>query len=310
MDFVLIGAGSAGKRHLKNLIAMKQTVKAIADPRFERQEKDGIQVYSDPEECLWEQANSRAVVISSPSQFHKPQFTTAVDSGAFAILVEKPIAITKEDASKMVYSSENLGVRAAVGNNWRYHDAFQSLMTSYYRNPLNMFSVLSSDNIRTWPAYRKDGCYMLDENYGGVGLTTAVHSIDMCVKLNGPALGVLGNMVGEWTDLDQSSWIRIYHANGAQSMILAKWATNQFFALSMINPAGGHASDMHAEEHKGTLAMMHYNLLKDFLKFAETGKRPKLLCDPREAYEGLVILYAAMQSFETNSLVEIERVEE
>lgn len=309
MEFVVIGTGNAGKRHLQNLIAMKQKIVAIADPKFEPEERDGIKAYGDPELCLWEQANSRAVIIASPHQFHKPQFNMAVDSGAFSILVEKPIAVTKEEASSMVYASENLGVRAAVAHNWRYHEAYQDLLRIHRRQPLNMYSLLSSDDITEWPNWG-EGCYMLDKKYGGVGLTTSVHSIDMAVKLNGPALGVLGRIEGERHTLPQAIWIRIYHENGSQTMIMTLWGENTFFAQSLLNPSGGSASDLRAGKYQETTGLMHHNMLADFLKFSETGERPDLLCDPREAYEGLVILYATIQSVETESLVEILREEE
>jgi predicted dehydrogenase len=64
-----------------------------------------------------------AVVVSTPEGLHRHAAITAMKAGK-SVLVEKPIAITLEDADEMIKVSEETGVSLHVGYTRRYKDCF------------------------------------------------------------------------------------------------------------------------------------------------------------------------------------------
>lgn len=113
----IIGLGSIGMVHAKNLLAMGHTV-GVYDPDMKQQELD-INSASDVGMLLFA---SDAVVIASPSELHQEHIAACWQAGK-PVLVEKPIinaTITGPFEATLANATKN-GLTVMCGNNMRYH---------------------------------------------------------------------------------------------------------------------------------------------------------------------------------------------
>ena len=94
MRFILIGAGSIGRRHLQNLVTLGHEVAAIADPDPKRVDElraafPHAVCTGDEDKALEQRAD--AALICSPTACHIPQARKAIERGMH-IFIEKPLA--------------------------------------------------------------------------------------------------------------------------------------------------------------------------------------------------------------------------
>src|SRR2546430_2580059 len=111
MRFVVIGAGSIGQRHLKNLVALGHEVAAVFDPSPVRLDEvrplvgARCRLTADEGEAFDQGAD--ATLICSPTHRHLDQARAALRRG-WHVFVEKPLAHTLEgtDARSEEHTSE------------------------------------------------------------------------------------------------------------------------------------------------------------------------------------------------------------
>lgn len=77
-------------------------------------------------EALFEHAGIDAIVLALPPQFHAEYAIRAMRSGK-DVLVEKPIALTVDDAQRAVAVARETGRIIMVGHVLRFHPAFEKL---------------------------------------------------------------------------------------------------------------------------------------------------------------------------------------
>jgi predicted dehydrogenase len=134
MDFGVVGCGRISQiMHLPNLDEIPDAnIHAIADPAenildamgekysVHHRYQDGIKLIREMSDKL------DAVVIATPPQTHRDIAVTALDAGLHTT-VEKPLALTKEDADALVAAAEENDAVAMVGYMKR-HDPTYRLM--------------------------------------------------------------------------------------------------------------------------------------------------------------------------------------
>lgn len=124
MDFIVVGVGWAGANHVKAIRAADARVAAIvdADEAHLREQADALVVeagYTDLREALEAEPDAEAVVVATPHDLHRPHTELAAAAGRH-VLVEKPIALTLEDADAMIEACDRAGVALMVGESLRY----------------------------------------------------------------------------------------------------------------------------------------------------------------------------------------------
>src|SRR3990167_2676404 len=155
MEFLVIGAGSIGQKHMANLWALNQSIVAVADPTIPDGEapthKHGmVRGYSDAEACIRAESKDRAVIIASPSKYHGAQALLAIDNGCRALLIEKPMTIKPEEAREVAEACKTYGVKAAVGHNFRFHKAYSEHIQKARRGQFPFLVWAASDAVKTW----------------------------------------------------------------------------------------------------------------------------------------------------------------
>jgi len=123
----VLGCGYWGSNHIRTLKALG-ALHAVADANAARaegfaSEQDCLAIAPD---ALFTRNDVDAVVMALPPQFHAATAEKAVANGK-DVLVEKPIALTVEDAERAVRAAEAAGRVFMVGHVLRFHPAFEKL---------------------------------------------------------------------------------------------------------------------------------------------------------------------------------------
>lgn len=132
LKFALVGLGRAARHHLMalrvqqkkgraELIAVADANQAAADKALHTHAKAyfrDVPIYASLGEIL-EHCQPDVVAITTPSGSHKTLAMEALAAGCH-LLVEKPIAMSSEDAREICEAAEKAGKRVALGHVYRY----------------------------------------------------------------------------------------------------------------------------------------------------------------------------------------------
>jgi len=129
----IIGIGILGTQHARNFNKHDNAdVVAVVDLMDTRAENMASEVdakaYKDFHEMLSKE-DVDVAVITTPDPFHKQPFLASVNAGVRAILCEKPLATTVDDAREMMEAADKAGVRVYV--NFANRFAFTCMATRY-----------------------------------------------------------------------------------------------------------------------------------------------------------------------------------
>lgn len=183
-DVLVVGSGSIGARHARNLTELGAKV-TLTDPDGERAtavaaDVGGRAVPFTPEVL----AEWRAVVIASPTTLHARQASEALAAGAH-VMVEKPVATNTDELGTI---EMNAG-RVMVAYNLRLHEACGRLMSLVEAGDVGDIA-----SARLWfgswlPDWRPNvdyrTTYSARADLGGGVLLDAIHEIDLLLWLGG-----------------------------------------------------------------------------------------------------------------------------
>jgi UDP-N-acetylglucosamine 3-dehydrogenase len=169
----LIGLGTMGRNHLRLLSSHEDArLVAIADPVADALEVAGTagsaQGYAEPLAMLAE-AELDAVVIASPTMTHRPLALAALERG-IAVLVEKPLAATPDEADRLVEAAKSSGVPLQVGHVERFNPAVLELGRLLKTGWLSTVYAITSRRAGPFPARIRDV---------GVTMDLATHDVDI-----------------------------------------------------------------------------------------------------------------------------------
>lgn len=194
MNILIVGAGSVGKRHLKNLISLGHTVGAM-DTRVDRLaevEQLCNRTFTSFTEALshpWD-----GVAVCSPPNFHIEQAKEIMGMG-FPILMEKPLSITLEEA---LYLNPYLHVPMLLGYTYRWWKPIQYLKTiideSALGNILNVRCCMAAhlEDWHPWEHYTE--FFMSHKSMGGGALLDESHILDLVLWIFGQPAYVSGKV--------------------------------------------------------------------------------------------------------------------
>jgi predicted dehydrogenase len=169
----LAGLGSMGRNHLRVLGARPRCrLVAVADPVGEvlaaAVAGSDARGFEDPLAMIAE-SDLDAVVIAAPTTAHLPLALAAIERG-IAILVEKPLAATVDDARAIVEAAAAAGVPVQVGHVERFNPAVLELGRLLAAGWLSTVYAITSRRAGPFPARIRDV---------GVTVDLATHDVDI-----------------------------------------------------------------------------------------------------------------------------------
>lgn len=193
INFVIIGTGMISVTHADAINSIENAVLlGVFDKNRERAEefadKFSIKTYASYEEVLSDPSVD-AVCICTPSGLHAEQSITALNHGK-NVVVEKPMALTKEDCDRVIETVEKTGKKLTVICQLRFADDVQLLKKLYSENAFGKVSLCDL-YMKYWrePSYYGDsvwrGTKALDG--GGALMNQGIHGIDLLLYITGGA---------------------------------------------------------------------------------------------------------------------------
>ena len=317
MRFLVIGTGSIGQRHCRNLVALGHAVLAWDDDPGRIREVDAIPGVT-PAGSL-EQALATApdgALICTPPASHVALACRALAAGAH-LFIEKPIAHVSDEVPKLIDEAERCGRLLAVGFNLRFLPSLRRVKALLDDKRVGKVLAVRAEFGSYLPDWRPGRDYR--ENYavraaqGGGILLDAIHELDYLGWLFGEVAEVLctaghvSDLAGDTEDLAEVTLRfesgalaqahldylqRVYRRNlqviGDAGVITWDYPTHTVTVVAPHAPpeamsaADGAANDMYVEE------------LRHFIRCVEGRESP--LIDGREALRSLRLVEAAKTS--------------
>lgn len=199
INVLILGAGSAGRRHARNLSNAGASV-SVMDPDINR-----ARLISGAETLPFDMERIdgfEGIVVASPNVFHGEQALAALNTDA-RVLVEKPLAVEVDELDAML---EKGSERLMVGYNLRLHEPVQRLVTQVHQGRVGKPLI-----VRVWfgsylPAWRPQldyrATYSARRELGGGVLLDAIHELDLLIWLVDERLEVLAATVDRIGDLE------------------------------------------------------------------------------------------------------------
>ncbi len=118
LRIAVLGAGILGSRHARVFAEQEEAeLVAVIDPSRDRAaavaERHGARAFGDLRE-VWDAVPFDALAIATPDHLHRAPAVAALDRGRH-VLIEKPLATTRDDVEAIVAASERSRRRPGSG---------------------------------------------------------------------------------------------------------------------------------------------------------------------------------------------------
>lgn len=196
---LVVGAGSIGQRHIRNLLGLdRELVVTVAEPSPGAQEavrtQFGLQVVDSPEEAV-DASAFEVALICSPNHLHVPHAKLLADHGCH-LLVEKPLAVNRHDALSLAPHLERSGVMLMVGCNLRFHPGVRAMSNAIAAGSIGRVLYARAQFAHYLPNWRPGQDYRLaysaNRDQGGGILLDDIHEPDYLSWLLGKVDRVMG----------------------------------------------------------------------------------------------------------------------
>jgi predicted dehydrogenase len=189
MKFLIVGYGSIGRRHFRNLLNLGE--RDIVFYRTERstlpdQEIAGYPVETDLDSAL--DHDPDAVIIANPTAYHLKAAIPAAEKGCH-ILLEKPISHNREGMDEFIDCVRKNNVQVLIGYQFRFHPnlrTIKDLLEQDYIGKLLSFRSHWGEYLpdwHPWEDYRQS--YSARKDLGGGVVLTLSHNFDYLTWLFG-----------------------------------------------------------------------------------------------------------------------------
>jgi predicted dehydrogenase len=170
----VVGLGMMGRNHVRvwDEVVEEADLVAVADPdpaAVARATAGRRARGFESVERMLAEEELDLVSIVAPTSLHLPATLSAIDAGA-SVLVEKPIAATREEALAMIDAARSAGRMLTVGHIERFNPAIRELRRRLEADELGRIFQISATRLGPFPARIRDV---------GVVVDLAPHDLDV-----------------------------------------------------------------------------------------------------------------------------------
>jgi predicted dehydrogenase len=193
--FSIVGFGNIGRRHAEHILQNPDTeLVAVCDTKehLAAQIPSGASFYTDLEKMLKESA-ADVLCVCTPNYLHEPHTIAGLRSRLHTV-VEKPMAISELECSRMITAAEETGkIIFAVKQN-RYNPPVQAVKKLLANNELGDVYMIQVNCF-----WNRGDAYYAESNWrgkkdkdGGCLFTQFSHFVDILYYLNGSVTNAEG----------------------------------------------------------------------------------------------------------------------
>ncbi|MCL2863909.1 MAG: Gfo/Idh/MocA family oxidoreductase [Lachnospiraceae bacterium] len=247
MKSLVIGAGGIAFQHCNALKSLGIEIAGIYDIDQKRaaelaKKYDSVAVNSI-EEIL--PAVDMVHLLTPPSK--RVEYVKKAIEAKKPIMIEKPVAVRREDALAIEALAQKSGVPVMVAFTQRFRQAYQTLMDLYQSGQLGEIINIYSFRIGSGPGFSGSlsDSWRTDPNLVcGMSIESLSHDIDFLQSFAGDIVDVGANVKGTVASLpsfDNNSNVTLSFAGGAIGSITASWSSHINFNLRGIIGTKGSA---------------------------------------------------------------------
>ena len=227
MKYALIGCGRIAVNHMKAAINNKLEIVAVCDvlpekmeallAKYDLQKDTSIKRYTDYKQMLAENDITLAS-IATESGIHAEIALYCIDHGV-NVIIEKPMAMSMDDAEEIVRRSEEKHVKVAACHQNRFNVAIQQMRKAL---EAGRFGKISHGSIHV--RWNRDHGYYDQATWrgtwaqdGGCLMNQGIHGIDVFRYLMGPlkSLSAITKTLTRPVEVEDSAAAIVEFANGA-----------------------------------------------------------------------------------------------
>lgn len=225
---LVLGAGSIGRRHMRNLRALGIQDIAACDPDPTRVapmvDELSVRPFAEFQAAL-ASFSPEAVFICTPPSLHVNQALEAIQAGAHVFL-EKPLSDTLDGVDELLQEAKGRDRIIQVGYHLRFNAGLQQLKKLVEDKMIGRVLWASAEfgqylpDWRPWQDYRRS--YTAQRSLGGGILLDASHEIDAVIWLLGVPILVrclAGKVSSLDMDVEDCATILLEFASGARADI-------------------------------------------------------------------------------------------
>lgn len=250
IKFAVVGQGHIGKRHAE-MVRRNPECELVAVCDVQGREKLGLNdmkeaFYSSTEELLAAHPEVDVVNVCTPNGLHAEHALRVLDAGKH-VVVEKPMALSKADCEKIIYSALHhhktvfcvMQNRYSPPSVWLKDVVEKKMLGDIYMVQLNCYW---NRDERYYKAGNWKGTQDLD---GGTLFTQFSHWIDILYWIFGDITNIQAKFADfnhqESTDFEDSGFVSFDFVNGGMGSInysTAVWDKNLESSLTIVGSTG------------------------------------------------------------------------
>ena len=223
LRFLVIGAGSIGRRHLRNLRTLGATNIIAFDTQAERRAEvaDSLGVETiDDLAAAWK-CSPDVCLITAPTSLHMQLAGAAAERGCH-LFIEKPLSHSWENVEALLGIVAKQGLVTLVGCNLRFHPGLRTVKNLVAENAVGRVVAARVEvgqylpDWHPWEDYRRS--YSARRELGGGVILDAIHEIDYIRWLLGEVAEVVccaGKLSALEIDTEDTAAILLRFKNGA-----------------------------------------------------------------------------------------------
>ena len=203
MKILIIGFGSIGKRHLKNIISKTNSEIIILTQRNDLGylKKDNIKVFNTLKECLQEKPDIG--FITNETVQHVPIAIKLANAG-LDIFLEKPLSNSMISVNKLLSIVNRKKLVTLMGCNLRFHDGIKKIKSLIEKQTIGKIisvKVECGTYLPDWHPYEDySKGYAARDDLGGGVVLTCIHELDYLYWFFGKIKEVF-SITGKFSDL-------------------------------------------------------------------------------------------------------------
>jgi len=193
--FFIVGYGNIGRRHAEHILHNPDTtLVSICDINnaYLSHIPEEVSFFTSLEQML-EETEADVLCVCTPNYLHEQHTIAGLDAGMHTV-VEKPMAISVEECSRMIATAEKTGKTIFAVKQNRYNPPVQEVKKLMINNELGEIYMMQVNCF-----WNRGDIYYAGSNWrgkkdkdGGCLFTQFSHFVDILYYLNGPVISAIG----------------------------------------------------------------------------------------------------------------------
>lgn len=178
MKILIVGYGSIGKRHAKNLLKLGHEL-IIYSNRDDLKKNNKIKVYNNIIKCI--KCKPKVALITNETSKHIP-IALKLAKKNIHLFIEKPLSNSKKDIHKLIKIVSKRKLITMVGCNMRFHECINQIKKLLENKRIGKIISVQVENgsyLPDWHPYEDyRNSYASRKELGGGVVLTCIHEID------------------------------------------------------------------------------------------------------------------------------------